>query len=42
VTLSLCYRLNPKAWIAIALFDYWFINCFIPEAEEVAMETTFG
>jgi hypothetical protein len=33
-TLPVHFRSNPKAWMTIALFEDWFINCFIPEVEK--------
>jgi hypothetical protein len=37
-TLPVYYRSNRKAWIAIPLFEDWFINCFIPEVEKYCRE----
>jgi hypothetical protein len=28
------FRSNPKAWMAIALSENWFMNCFIPKVEK--------
>jgi len=33
-TLPIYYRHNKKAWMTLALFEDWFLNCFIPQARE--------
>lgn len=33
-TLPVHYRHNKKAWMTSALFEDWFLNCFIPQAKE--------
>lgn len=37
-TLPVYYRSNPKAWMTQALFEDWFMNCFIPQAREYCAE----
>ncbi|XP_032897133.1 major centromere autoantigen B [Amblyraja radiata] len=37
-TLPIHYRHNEKAWMTLALFSDWFLNCFIPEAREYCWE----
>jgi hypothetical protein len=38
LTLPVYYHSNPKAWMTQALFENWFINCFIPQASEYCGE----
>jgi hypothetical protein len=33
-TLPFHFCSNPKAWMTIALFKDWFMNCFIPKVEK--------
>jgi hypothetical protein len=28
------FRSNSKAWMTVAHFKHWFMNCFIPEVEK--------
>ncbi|XP_006635468.2 tigger transposable element-derived protein 1-like [Lepisosteus oculatus] len=37
-TLPMTFRSNPKAWVTLALFEDWFVNCFIPEVEKYCLE----
>ena len=37
-TLPVFYRSNNKAWMTQALFEDWFINCFIPAAREYCLK----
>ncbi|XP_032897989.1 tigger transposable element-derived protein 1-like [Amblyraja radiata] len=37
-TLPVHYRHNRKAWMTLALFADWYLNCFIPEAREYCWE----
>ena len=37
-TLPVFYRANTKAWMTQALFEDWFINCFVPEARQYCLE----
>uniref|UniRef100_K7GC45 HTH CENPB-type domain-containing protein n=1 Tax=Pelodiscus sinensis TaxID=13735 RepID=K7GC45_PELSI len=32
-TLPVHYHINKKAWMTLALFEDWFMNCFIPEVK---------
>uniref|UniRef100_S4RL09 HTH CENPB-type domain-containing protein n=1 Tax=Petromyzon marinus TaxID=7757 RepID=S4RL09_PETMA len=33
-TLPVYFRANPTAWVTVAIFEDWFINCFIPDVEK--------
>ncbi|XP_059583646.1 tigger transposable element-derived protein 1-like [Alligator mississippiensis] len=37
-TLPVYYRANSKAWMTQALFEDWFINCFIPSVKRCCLE----
>nr|XP_014429517.1 tigger transposable element-derived protein 1-like [Pelodiscus sinensis] len=37
-TLPVHYRANKKAWLTLALFEDWFMNCFIPEVKSYFLE----
>ncbi|XP_059583233.1 tigger transposable element-derived protein 1-like [Alligator mississippiensis] len=37
-TLPIYYRANNKAWMTQALFEDWFINCFIPSVKHYCLE----
>ena len=37
-TLPVHYRANTKAWMAQAMFEDWFINCFVPEVKWYCLE----
>ena len=37
-TLPVFYRANKKAWMTQALFEDWFINCFIPSVKPYCLE----
>uniref|UniRef100_A0A8C4NEI8 HTH CENPB-type domain-containing protein n=1 Tax=Eptatretus burgeri TaxID=7764 RepID=A0A8C4NEI8_EPTBU len=37
-TLPIYYRSNAKAWMTQALFEDWFLNCFIPQVREYCLE----
>ncbi|XP_066957407.1 tigger transposable element-derived protein 1-like [Macrobrachium rosenbergii] len=39
-TLPVYYRSNKKAWMTQALFEDWFLNCFIPQVREYCLENT--
>ncbi|XP_063875817.1 tigger transposable element-derived protein 1-like [Scylla paramamosain] len=38
--LPVYYRSNKKAWMTQALFEDWFLNCFIPQVREYCLENT--
>uniref|UniRef100_K7FQB3 HTH CENPB-type domain-containing protein n=1 Tax=Pelodiscus sinensis TaxID=13735 RepID=K7FQB3_PELSI len=37
-TLPVHYRANKKAWMTLAFFEDWFMNCFIPEVKSYFLE----
>ena len=37
-TLPVYFRSNAKAWMTQALFEGWFLNCFIPQVREYCLE----
>ncbi|XP_060771024.1 tigger transposable element-derived protein 1-like isoform X4 [Neoarius graeffei] len=37
-TLPVYFRSNHKAWMTQALFEDWFMNCFIPQVREYCLE----
>ena len=37
-TLPVYYRANNKAWMTQALFEDWFINCFLPSVKHYCLE----
>jgi len=37
-TLPVYFRSNAKAWMTQALFEDWFLNCFIPQVREYCLE----
>ncbi|XP_023565087.1 COX assembly mitochondrial protein 2 homolog isoform X1 [Octodon degus] len=41
-TLPVHYRHNKKAWMTSALFEDWFLNCFIPQAKEYCRQNNIA
>lgn len=41
-TLPVYYRHNKKAWMTSALFEDWFLNCFIPQAREYCRQNNIS